>query len=68
MAAKEARPDSDIGVLCSLRPRRKLGWEIGQLADELAGLFGLKVDLVSLAGPSPGAQVRCARRRPLYAA
>ena len=29
------RPDSDIDVLYTLRPGRKLGWEIEQLADEL---------------------------------
>ena len=42
-----AGPDSDIDVLYTLRPGRKLGWEIEQLADELADLFGWKVDLIS---------------------
>lgn len=31
-----AGPDSDIDVLYTLRPRRRLGWEIEELADELA--------------------------------
>ena len=30
-----AGPDSDIDVLYTLRPGRRLGWEIEQLADEL---------------------------------
>ena len=28
-------PDSDIDVLYTLRPGRRLGWEIEELADEL---------------------------------
>jgi predicted nucleotidyltransferase len=42
-----ARPDSDIDVLYALRPGRRLGWEMEQLADELTQLFGSRVDLVS---------------------
>jgi uncharacterized protein len=42
-----ARPGSDIDVLYTLRPGRKLGWEIEQLADELTDLFGRQVDLIS---------------------
>jgi uncharacterized protein len=42
-----ARPDSDIDVLYTLRPGRRLGWEIEQLADQLTQLFGRRVDLVS---------------------
>ncbi len=48
-----ARPDSDIDVLYVLRPGRKLGWEIEQLAEDLAGLFGRKVDLISLRAVPP---------------
>ncbi len=40
-----ARPDSDIDVLYTLRPGRRLGWEIEQLTDELSELFGGRVDL-----------------------
>ena len=48
-----AGPDSDIDVLYTLRPGRRLGWEIEQLADELTGLFGHSVDLVSLRSLHP---------------
>jgi len=34
-------------VLYELEPGRRLGWEIEQLADELAAVFGRPVDLVS---------------------
>jgi uncharacterized protein len=61
--------DSDIDVLYSLRPGRKLGWEIKQLADELADLFGQKVDLVSLRALHPRLKPAVlAEARPLYAA
>ena|ERR1700758_119282 len=48
-----ARPDSDIDILYVLRPGRKLGWEIEQLSEDLARLFGRKVDLVSLRALHP---------------
>lgn len=48
VARGTATPDSDIDVLYELAPGRRLGWEIEQLADELAALFGRPVDLVSL--------------------
>jgi predicted nucleotidyltransferase len=47
VARGTATPDSDIDVLYELEPGRRLGWEIEQLADELAALFGRPVDLVS---------------------
>ena len=47
-ARGQAAPDGDIGILYTLRPGRRLGWEIEQLADELTELFGHTVDLVSL--------------------
>jgi predicted nucleotidyltransferase len=64
-----ARPDSDIDFLYTLRPGRRLGWEIEQLADELAELFGRQVDLVSVRALHPllGPSV-LAEARPLYAA
>ena len=46
-ARDAARSDSDIDVLYTLQPGRRLGWEIEQLADELTDLFGRRVDLVS---------------------
>jgi predicted nucleotidyltransferase len=47
-ARGQAAPDSDIDILYTLRPGRRLGWEIEQLADELGELFGHRVDPVSL--------------------
>jgi uncharacterized protein len=64
-----ARPDSDIDVLYTLRPGRKLGWGIEQLTDELAGLFGGKVDLISPRSLHPLLQPSVlAEARLLYAA
>ncbi|HEX6934877.1 MAG TPA: nucleotidyltransferase domain-containing protein [Streptosporangiaceae bacterium] len=64
-----ARPDSDVDVLYTLRPGRKLGWEIEQLADELAAILGQPVDLVSLRGVNPRLKPAVlAEARPLYAA
>jgi predicted nucleotidyltransferase len=64
-----ASPGSDIDVLYTLRPGRKLGWDIEQLADELTRLLGHDVDLVSPRALHP--QIRpavLAEARPLYAA
>jgi predicted nucleotidyltransferase len=64
-----ARPDSDIDVLYTLRPGRRLGWEIEQLADELTDLFGHPVDLVSLRALHPLLRPSVlAEARPVYAA
>ncbi|MGO9081890.1 MAG: nucleotidyltransferase family protein [Streptosporangiaceae bacterium] len=46
-ARGEAGPGSDIDILYTVRPGRRLGWEIDDLADELSGLLGRPVDLVS---------------------
>ena len=48
-----AGPDSDIDILYTLRPGRRRGWEIEQLAGELSELFGRQVDLVSLRSVHP---------------
>jgi uncharacterized protein len=64
-----AGPDSDIDVLYTLRPGRRLGWEIEKLADELSELFGHRVDLVSLRSLHPLLQPSVlAEARPVYAA
>lgn len=64
-----ARPGSDVDVLYALRPGRKLGWEIEQLADELANLLGHDVDLVSLRSLHPRIKPTVlAEARLLYAA
>ena len=63
------RPDNDIDILYTLRPGRRLGWEIEQLADELTELFGHKVDLVSLRSLHPLLQPSVlAEARAVYAA
>lgn len=68
-ARGSASPDSDIDVLYTLRPGRRLGWEIEQLADELSELFGHQVDLVSLRSLHPLLQRSVlAQARPVYAA
>lgn len=62
-------PDSDIDVLYTLRPGRRLGWEIEELADELTDLFGHRVDLVSLRALHPMLRSSVlAEARPVYAA
>lgn len=64
-----ALPASDIDVLYTLRPGRTLGWEIEQLTDELADLFGHNVDLVSLRALHPRLRPAVlSEARPLYAA
>jgi predicted nucleotidyltransferase len=64
-----AGPDSDIDILYTLRPGRRRGWEIEQLAGELSELFGRQVDLVSLRSVHPLLQPSVvAEARPVYAA
>jgi len=64
-----ARPGSDIDVLYTLRPGRKLGWDIEQFADELSELLGHPVDLVSARALHPRLRPAVlADARPLYAA
>ena len=46
-ARGEAGPASDIDILYTVSTGRRLGWEIEDLADELSGLLGRPVDLVS---------------------
>jgi len=68
-ARGEVRPDSDIDIPYTLRPGRRLGWEIEQLADELTELLGHKVHLVSLRSLHPLLQPSVlAEARPVYAA
>ncbi len=64
-----ARSDSDIDVLYTLRPGRRLGWEIEQFADDLTDLFGWHVDLVSVRALHPLLRSSVlAEARPVYAA
>jgi uncharacterized protein len=47
VARGEATPASDVDVLYVLRPGASLGFGIDALEDELADLFGRRVDLVA---------------------
>ena len=38
-------PDSDLDVLVEFEPGKTPGWEIFDMEDELAAMFGRKVDL-----------------------
>jgi len=64
-----AQPGSDVDILYQLQPGRRLGWEIEQLADELAELFGRPVDLVSRRALHARLRdIVLAEARPVYAA
>ncbi|MHA6513354.1 nucleotidyltransferase family protein [Tessaracoccus sp. Z1128] len=45
--AREAGVSRDIDLLYTLAPGARLGWEIEDLSDELAVVFGRRVDLVA---------------------
>lgn len=47
IARGEPDDGSDIDLLYELAPDARLGWEIVDLEDELADLFGRPVDLVA---------------------
>ncbi|WP_167149501.1 nucleotidyltransferase family protein [Actinomyces sp. ZJ308] len=47
VARGEDRPGSDVDLLYELAQDRSLGWEIEDLSQDLADLFGRPVDLVS---------------------
>lgn len=47
VARGDATPDSDIALLYDLGSDARLGWEIEDLVDELAEIFGRPVDLVA---------------------
>lgn len=47
VARGEAGPGSDVDLLYELAQGRSLGWEIEDLSQDLADLFGRSVDLVS---------------------
>lgn len=53
MARGDAGSDSDVDILYTLRPGRHLGWNIEDLNDELADLFGRQVDLISKRAVNP---------------
>jgi len=60
---------SDVDLLYELQPGARLGWEIDDLADELAEIFGRPVDLVSRVALHPLlVEAVLGEARPLYAA
>lgn len=68
-ASDTAGPSSDVDLLYTLKPGRMLGWEIEDLTDELAELFGRPVDLVSRRALHTRLRDQVlAEARPLYAA
>jgi predicted nucleotidyltransferase len=69
IARGEGTPDSDIDLLYELAPGAELGWEIDDLQDELADVFGRPVDLVSKRALHPELRSAVlADARELYAA
>jgi predicted nucleotidyltransferase len=69
VARGSAVPDSDIDVLYELLPGHRLGWEVEDLADELAAVLDRPVDLVSLAALHHRLREPVlAEAQPLYAA
>ncbi|NIH82537.1 nucleotidyltransferase family protein [Amycolatopsis viridis] len=63
------RPSSDIDIVYELQPGARLGWEIEDLNEELAALFGRPVDLVAKRYLNPLLRdAVLAESRPLHAA
>ena len=71
LARGEARPESDADVLVRFAPESTASsWDLPAMADELAGIFGRRVDLLTdavLSNPYRRAAI-LADRRVLYAA
>ncbi len=69
VAREEARPESDLDLLYVLAPGRHLGFSINRLEDELVGIFGRSIDLVSKAALHKALRDEVlAEARELYAA
>lgn len=65
----EANADSDVDLLYVLKPGTRLGFRISALEDELAELFGRRVDLVAREYVNPHLRDVILRdAKPLYAA
>lgn len=68
-ARDEDTSESDLDLLYELRPGARLGWEIEELSEDLAELFGRPVDLISRRAINPHLrEVILSEARPLYAA
>lgn len=69
VARGEDRLDSDVDLLYVLKPGARLGFRLFDLEDELAALFGRRVDLVSRASINKYIREQVlADATPLYAA
>jgi predicted nucleotidyltransferase len=69
VARGEATSDSDVDLMYRLKPGFRLGFTLNRLEDELATVFGRKVDLVSKRSLHPGLRdVVLREARVLYAA
>jgi len=69
VARGQAASASDIDLLYDLEPGARLGWEIEDLSDALAEIFGRPVDLVSRAALHPLLRAAVlAEARAVYAA
>lgn len=65
----DASPHSDVDLLYALAPDARLGWEIEDLANELAAVLGRPVDLVSQRGLNHRLREQVlTEARPIYAA
>src|SRR5690242_20587615 len=53
VARGKSAPTSDVDLLYDLEPGARLGWDIEDLADALAEIFGRRVDLVARAALHP---------------
>lgn len=68
-ARGDATSGSDLDLLYDLEPGARLGWEIEDLSDALAEIFGRPVDLVSRAALHPLLKATVlAEARAVYAA
>lgn len=68
-ARGEDTSGSDLDLLYELRPGARLGWEIEQLSEDLAELFGRPVDLTSRRAINPHLSAAIlSDAKPLYAA
>lgn len=69
VARGQAEADSDIDLLYTLAPGARLGWEIEDLSDELAVVFGRRVDLVARRALHPALREHVLlEAEPVYAA
>lgn len=69
IARGENRPDSDVDLLCVLKPGARLGFRLFGLEDELTAVFGRPVDLVARTSVNTYLREQVLTdARPLYAA